>query len=129
MMQVAQTPAELIRQRRTQMLVHSYLYYWTNDTLVSDHEWQAWANELADLQRAHPAAIGFYDAEFRDWTGDTGMHLPQDDWVREKVQLVRTIWHNMGAPTHRAMMPATRAPEPAPAPPPPAAGPAQFSLF
>lgn len=81
---------ELIKQRRSQMLVHSYLYYWEDITIVNDHQWQRWADELTDIQRAFPVDIGFYDMVFKDWDGSTGCHLPRDDWVRQKaLQLVR----------------------------------------
>ena len=82
-----QTIKELIRQRRSQMLVHSYIYYWYNDNLVSDDTWQKWADELATIQRQHPeeCKIDFYDTVFSDWTGATGSHLPKDDWVVNKA--------------------------------------------
>lgn len=71
-------PAELLVRRRRQMLVHSCLYYRMNATLVDDHVWQAWANELVDLQRQHGTVHGFYDQEFADWDASTGYHLPAD---------------------------------------------------
>lgn len=73
------------------MLVHSYLYYWMGTSLVSDDQWQTWANELRDLQKEHPAPIGFYDEEFNDWTGDTGMHLPRDEWVTNKANYIHRL--------------------------------------
>lgn len=75
---VTQTAQERIRQRRSQMLVHSYIYYSLGDSIVDDHTWQAWANELRDLQAVHGWRIGWYDNEFQDWDGATGCHLPQD---------------------------------------------------
>jgi hypothetical protein len=119
-----QKPHQIIRQRRAQMLVHSYLYYDGCDTIVDDHQWQAWATELAELQRTHPAGIGFYDAEFADWDGSTGYHLPKDDWVIETAQQMRMIGYVMagGAPPAKPKAtPAPKkraAPEPPPAPPP-----------
>lgn len=77
-----------IRHRRAQMLVHSCIYYELNDNIVSDHKWQAWADELEALQKAHPECmeIGFYDANFKDWDGSTGNHLPhRDAWVYKKA--------------------------------------------
>ena len=129
-MEVVQTPQDRIRQRRTQMLIHSYAYYQIGDSIVSDHDWQRWADELVTLQRDHPAPIGFYDAEFADWDGSTGFHLPQDEWVREKTTHIRTL--------NSAIM--TRAMRGEPAPPalparipaaPPHAAPTalQFQLF
>lgn len=69
--------AALIAQRRAQMLVHSYLYYVLDSPIVSDDTWQRWADELVQLQRDHPGPVDDYDHDFADWTGDTGMHLPQ----------------------------------------------------
>jgi hypothetical protein len=71
-----QTARERIRQRRSQMLVHSFIYYHLDDSLVDDHTWQQWADELRDLQAMFGHVIGFYDEAFRGWTGATGMHLP-----------------------------------------------------
>jgi NAD-dependent DNA ligase len=73
-----QTIKEKIKQRRAQMLVHSCIYYEMNDNIVSDHQWQAWADELEQLQKDHPeeCQIGYFDYEFRDWDGSTGNHLP-----------------------------------------------------
>lgn len=71
------------------MLVHSYIYYFMGDSIISDRKWQKWANELVSLQNKCKV-IDWYDEEFDDWTGSTGMHLPRDDWVVNKaVQLLR----------------------------------------
>jgi len=67
---------EKIRQRRSQMLIHSCIYYHLNDSIVTDNKWQEWANELRDLQELFSESIGFYDREFKDWDGSTGYHLP-----------------------------------------------------
>ena len=88
---VLQTIEEKIKQRRAQMLIHSCIYYELNDNIVSDHQWQEWADELEKLQRENPqrCTIGFYDYEFRDWTGATGNHLPhRDPWVFSKAQQI-----------------------------------------
>ena len=81
-----QTVAERIRQRRAQMLVHSYIYYALDNSIVSDDTWQAWANELRDLQAAYGWQIGYYDEAFRDWIGATGHDLPRDEWVQNKAR-------------------------------------------
>jgi hypothetical protein len=87
---VSQTPTERIKQRRSQMLVHSFIYYHLDDSVVSDHTWQKWANELRDLQAVHGWQHGWYDDAFRDWNGSTGCHLPRDSWVINKaLQLLR----------------------------------------
>ena len=85
---------EMIRRRRAQMLIHSCLYYELNESMVSDHQWQAWADELAELQRQHPdkCVIGFYDDEFQDWDGSSGYHLPlRDPWVFGKAQQISAL--------------------------------------
>jgi hypothetical protein len=121
-----QTPAEFIRQRRAQMLIHSHLYYRMDAPIISDSQWQHWADELGVAQAAHPQPIGFYDREFADWNGSTGMHLPSDGWVIEKADLVRRI-----AEDYRKHPPIKKTP-PAPAvqaPAPSAGPPMQASLF
>ena len=88
-----QTLKEKIKQRRTQMLVHSYLYYKCDETLVSDDKWQKWADELREIQNANPKEcnIDFFDEEFKDWNGDTGMHLKFNSWVVQKANYLREI--------------------------------------
>jgi hypothetical protein len=88
-----QTLSEKIRQRRTQMLVHSYLYYVMDENVISDEKWQQWADELTSLQSTWNALgmtkeIGFYDKEFADWNGSTGMHLPQENWIVDRAKLL-----------------------------------------
>lgn len=84
----------LIRRRRAQMLIHSCIYYELDDCIVSDHKWQTWADELQKLQETNPdcCSIGFYDREFKDWTGATGNHLPhRDPWVFAKSRYILEI--------------------------------------
>ena len=80
-----QTLSEKIRQRRTQMLVHSYLYYVLDENVVDDGKWQQWADELVELQKQRKD-IGFYDEAFGDWSGATGTHLPFDKWVIDRAK-------------------------------------------
>jgi hypothetical protein len=86
---------EQIKQRRSQMLIHSYLYYWLDNPIISDDQWQEWAEELTTMQEVLKLETGstdidFYDAEFVDWDGTTGMHLPKDAWIIGKaMQLIR----------------------------------------
>jgi hypothetical protein len=88
-----------IRQRRAQMLVHSCIYYEMNNNIVSDHQWQAWADELQKLQEDNPDCcdIKFFDWEFRDWTGATGNHLPhRHPWVYNKALHILELHESMG---------------------------------
>lgn len=99
------------------MLVHSFIYYKLDDNIVSDHQWQAWAQELAQLQRQHPKPIGFYDDVFVDWDGSSGFHLPSDPWVEGEAQWLLTYHHArlaegrsaaMRPPAQKKDMPASR---------------------
>ena len=95
------TPDEIkskIRQRRSQMLVHSRIYYVLDDNIVSDDKWQKWANELRDLQEEYPqyVKIDFFDREFATWNGDSGAFLPlHDPYVVRKTQQVIDQWYIM----------------------------------
>jgi NAD-dependent DNA ligase len=81
----------LIRRRRAQMLVHSYLYYEADDPIISDDLWQQWANELEELQRSYPKCckLEYYDKEFQDWDGTTGNHLPRTIIIEGLAKQVR----------------------------------------
>lgn len=101
MVNEVQTLSEKIKQRRTQMLVHSYLYYVLDDTVITDEKWQQWADELTSLQETWNAQgmlkeIGFYDKEFADWNGSTGMHLPQGNWIRDRAKYLLSIRQDIG---------------------------------
>ena len=76
---------EYVKRLRANLLVHSYIYYRLNDNIISDERWQEIAQALAEVQRECGYVFGYYDIEFKDWTGDTGMHLPQDAWVVYKA--------------------------------------------
>lgn len=96
---------ELIKRRRAQMLVHSCIYYELNSNIISDHLWQQWADELEVLQRENPGAcsIGFFDDEFKDWTGATGNHLPhRDPWVLRESNYILRISQNPELLAHAA---------------------------
>ena len=83
------------------MVIHSYIYYHLNDTLVSDEVWQGMADKLAMMQQDGPQAIGCYDDAFVGWDGSTGHHLPADSWVihkatqllarRDKTAVIQTL--------------------------------------
>ena len=83
--------AELIQQRRLQILVHSCIYYKLNRSIVSDKKWDEWAKELVQLQSKYPniASQVIWYEDFKDWDASTGAFLPLDDpWVMKKAQQV-----------------------------------------
>lgn len=81
--------AELIQQRRLQMLVHSCLYYEMNITKIDDATWDKWARELRALQEQYPdiAKQVIWSDAFKDWDASTGAFLPlKDEWVMRKAR-------------------------------------------
>lgn len=70
--------AEKIQQRRLQMLVHSYLYYERDTTLVPDYKWAEWGEELVKLTALYPAIAEKvpYGEGFEDFDASTGYTLP-----------------------------------------------------
>ena len=96
-----QTIKEKINQRRAQMLIHSCLYYEMNESIVDDHTWQRWADELQKLQEENPSIkTGFFDWEFRDWDGSTGTHLNhRHPWTYSKAQKILEYHKRFGQKT------------------------------
>lgn len=45
---------ELIKRRRFQILVHSFVYYRLNDNIISNEVFNQWALELIELQKLYP---------------------------------------------------------------------------
>ena len=79
-----------IRMLRICLAVHSYIYYELCDSLVSDHQWQAWAEELKEMHTKHPEYTDKYDEYFDDWDGTTGYHLCEIPGLRSSaMRLVR----------------------------------------
>ena len=76
--------AELIQQRRYQLLIHSCIYYHLNASVITDQKWTEWAKELCNLQSLYPQIserVDLYEY-FADWDASTGMQLPITlDWV------------------------------------------------
>ena len=87
--------AELIQQRRLQMLVHSCIYYHLDKNVISDKQWDKWARELVELQSKYPEIskkVIWYEA-FKDWDASTGAFLPiTDEWVVQKAYYVLNIF-------------------------------------
>lgn len=82
------TPLDLIKQRRELMLIHSFLYYVADSSVMSDLLWQQFANDLVVLQDSFPelCQCGYYDSAFAEWDASTGMGLPYDENIVEKAK-------------------------------------------
>lgn len=74
--------ANLIKRRRFQILVHSYIYYRLNDNIISNIVFDRWAEELIELQKKYSDLsknIELYDA-FSDFTDiSDAARLPLDN--------------------------------------------------
>jgi hypothetical protein len=87
------TIKEKIRQRRRQMLVHSYIYYELDDNIVSDAQWAKWAKELEQLQKNYPkesAEVEEYE-QFKDWDGSSGAFLNFGENIKTVAKILLGI--------------------------------------
>ena len=82
-----------IRQLRICLAVHSYIYYELCDNLVSDNKWQAWAEELKEMQAKHPEYTDAYDKYYKDWDGTTGFHLCQIPGLHQSAMRIVRYAH------------------------------------
>lgn len=71
----------IIKQRRLQVLVHSFLYYELNINIIPDYRFDKFSNELAELQNKYPqlAKEVIYNEWFEGFEGGSGFNLPIRD--------------------------------------------------
>ncbi len=88
-----------IEQRRRQILVHSYIYYVMDDSIVSDEQWSRWAQELLWLTQEFPdiAKKAVYANEFEGFEWSTGFDFKYDEKIKNRAaRLVaskeRDVW-------------------------------------
>lgn len=87
--------ANLIKRRRFQILVHSYIYYRLNDNIISNVVFDRWAEELIELQKKHPDLsknIELYDffSDFTDISDAARLPLDNDPRLDSRArQLLR----------------------------------------
>ena len=76
-----------ILQRRRQILVHSYIYYEMDDSIVSDAQWSQWAKELVWLSQEFPdiAKEVPYSKEFEGFDASTGFDFKYDDGIKNRA--------------------------------------------
>ena len=77
-----------ISQRRRQILVHSYIYYEMDDSIVSDAQWSQWAKELVWLQQEFSdiAKDAPYSKEFDGFDASTGFDFKYDDRIKTRAE-------------------------------------------
>ena len=64
---------ELIKRRRFQLLIHSFIYYRLNETVVSNETFDQWSDELNYLQKKYPdisKEVELYDL-FKDYVSSS----------------------------------------------------------
>jgi len=86
---------ELIHRRRRQILVHSIIYYKNGESIIPDSTFDAWAQQLAKLQKDHQQlseSIPYMRYAFSDFSGESGFHLPLTDKAANRIadELMRT---------------------------------------
>lgn len=76
----------LIKRRRRQILVHSFIYYELNQNIISDNQWSEWATELEDLQSKYPdiADKTEYADVFQGFDHSTGANL-RDAYMQDNI--------------------------------------------
>lgn len=82
---------ELIERRRRQLHVHSVAYYHLDENFIDDEKIDFWSKELFNIYLTFPAMAKVGDKAdlFRDWTGETGMHLPATDDTLRVINSLR----------------------------------------
>lgn len=72
---------ELIKRRRFQLLIHSFIYYRLNETVISNETFDQWSDELNLLQKKYPdisKEVELYDI-FKDYVSSSdSAALPLD---------------------------------------------------
>lgn len=73
-----------INQRERQILVHAYLYYKLNKSLISDDKYDKWSFELAALIKKYPKLFqqSAYSDAFKDFIPDSGYYLTPEKYPR-----------------------------------------------
>lgn len=88
-----QTIEEKIKQRRLQMLVHSYIYYELDKNIIDDATWDKWAMELVKLQKENSLAsknVEYYE-QFKEWDGSSGAFLKFDKQTKQRAERLLKI--------------------------------------
>ena len=78
--QIDEQVVELMNRRERQILVHSCIYYYFNDSIIGDGLYDKWSHELHSLMEDHPEEFRHtvLFEEFKQFDGNTGMGLPYD---------------------------------------------------
>lgn len=92
------TIEEIINQRRRQIIVHSFLYYRMNISIIDDYKFDMFAKELAELQEKYPdiASKCVFNEVFIGFDGSSGFDLDMSDpWIHRKAIQILNIHERM----------------------------------
>ena len=70
----SETTQEVIRLRRL-IILHSIIYYSLNTSIIPDSLFDDICKRLVGLQDKAGTKFDYFDEEFKDFDGSTGMHL------------------------------------------------------
>jgi hypothetical protein len=85
--------SELILRRRRQFLVHSFLYYVLDESIISDATYDKWCVELVELQRKYPSLakkLPYHNLCIQLDESASGGYIGRDDYPPE---IVSTAFH------------------------------------
>lgn len=87
------TPQEKIELLQRWVLVHSYLYYIMDISVVSDNMYDANSKQLADLKEAHPDSWdkAKYTYAMKDFDGSTGFGFTEKLEEKERKLILFDI--------------------------------------
>ncbi len=76
------TPAALLNMRARQVIVHSVLYYELDHSLVTDHTFDRWCVELAELLEKHQELARQHPfwVDLKDFDPSTGFNFAKHPW-------------------------------------------------
>lgn len=84
-------PHEVIKQRRRQIILHSCLYYYFDETIIPDSKFDEWSKELVKLQEENPEYKDEFSRYFDGWGGETGYHLCNNDTLDNFSGVIKRI--------------------------------------
>ena len=78
--QLDESILELMDRRERQVLVHSCLYYYFDNSIIPDAQYDKWSHELFELIQNYPDEFkqSSHYRDFLEFDGNTGMGLPYD---------------------------------------------------
>jgi len=83
-----------IIELRSKILIHSYMYWYKDNPLVSDALFDAWKKQLVEYQAEHKQKfpnekIEFFETAFINWDGKDSKGLPLfDEWITNRVEML-----------------------------------------